>query len=63
MANYRHKHPKLPVGAQLEKEYEGRIWVLHPTKGYRSRSTGRKESVAAVTNPLAFWFRSLRTRG
>lgn len=33
----RYKHRALPKGVKLGKVHEGRIWVVHPTKGLRSR--------------------------
>ena len=37
MSNGRKLHKKLPEGVELNEIVDDRIWVLHPTKGYRTR--------------------------
>ena len=34
----RKKYLALPEGVQLNEMVDDRIWVIHPTKGYRTRS-------------------------
>lgn len=50
----RHKHHKPPQAALIspsgdktvsELKYKGRIYTLHPTKGWRSRSIAKLERV------------------
>lgn len=37
MSNKKHRHKSLPEGVKLGEIHEDRIWVMHPTKGLRSK--------------------------
>ena len=64
MSNKRHKHKKLPDGGKLGEIYGDRIWVIHPTKGLRSRSN-KTDDVEIPNNTLGrfFTYAFLKKRG
>lgn len=66
MPNKRNKHYQPPAGAKLDETHtDGRIYTLHPTKGYRSAREERFiPSEPKKTDPtLLRWFKNLRRKG
>lgn len=63
MPNKRKKHMQPPVGAKLNEVHsDGRVYTLHPTKGYRSVSEIRyaPKPPKKTDSPLLRWFKGLR---
>lgn len=59
----RHKHIPLPAGVALETIHKGRIWVLHPTKGLRSRNVNSGQINIRTSDPgILRWFKGLRLK-